>query len=337
VSGADAFDYDFDVDRIVRFIKDTGARKILMQLADGLKQYSVRLSEIIEERTGCTCIVSADPCYGFCDVAEDEADRLDVDAIVHIGHSSPRTQFRKPVLFIEAYSRLDVSRVIRKSVEALKKHGYTKVGLCASVQHLRELPKAEEILRKSGVEVYVGEDPSGMLSRGQVIGCNVSTALSVKDLVDCFIVVSGGNFHGLGVALYTGVRVFVADPYREEVRDLSGLVRRTLAVRWYAISKLRDAGRVGIVVGLKTGQAFMEQALKLKKRLEEKSKKVYLFALREVVPEALVAFKDIEVFVIAACPRIPIDDYSSFHVPVLNVREAYMCLENYMGKYYDFK
>jgi len=60
-------------------------------------------------------------------------------------------------------------------------------------------------------------------------------------------------------------------------------------------------------------------------------------ALREVVPEALVAFKDIEVFVIAACPRIPIDDYSSFHVPVLNVREAYMCLENYMGKYYDFK
>ncbi len=328
--------YDFELDRIINFIKERKAKTVLIQLADGLKQYAEGICNVVESKADCTCIVSADPCYGFCDVAEDEAKRLGVDVIVHIGHSRSPQRFSIPVLFIEAYSKLDVGRAVIRAAEVAKEVGLKKVGLCVSVQHLKELPKAENILRERGLQVFVGEDPRGVLKRGQVIGCDVTTALSIADCVDGFIVISGGIFHALGVALFTGKRVIVADPYRGDAKDISSEVKRILAIRWYAISKLKDARKVGIVIGLKSGQMHLAQALKLKEALENTGKEVMLLALREITPEALIPYGGIEVFVIAACPRIPIDDYSNFHKPVLNIMEAYMYLQKYMGDYHKF-
>jgi len=328
--------YDFELNKIVDFIKTKNAKKVLIQLANGLKQYAETICEAIESETNCICIVSADPCYGFCDVVEDDAKRLGVDAIIHIGHSSSPQKFSIPILFVEAYSKLDVGEAVERAAEIAKDAGLKKIGLCASIQHLRELPKAKSILQEKGFQVFVGEDPQGILKRGQVIGCDVSTALSVVNYVDGFIVVSGGVFHALGVALFTGKKVIVADPYRRDARDISGEVKRILAIRWYAISKLKDARKVGIVIGLKSGQMHLAQALKLKEALESAGKEVMLIALREITPEALIPYSGIEVFVIAACPRIPIDDYANFHKPVVNIMEAYMCLQKYMGDYHKF-
>ena len=47
--------------------------------------------------------------------------------------------------------------------------------------------------------------------KGQVLGCNFS---AIKNLdADAFLYVGSGNFHALGIKLFTDKPVIVADPY----------------------------------------------------------------------------------------------------------------------------
>jgi 2-(3-amino-3-carboxypropyl)histidine synthase len=64
--------------------------------------------------------------------------------------------------------------------------------------------------------------------------------------------------------------------------------------------------------------------------MAEKSGKIALiFAIREVLPEALVQFPSVEAYVNTACPRISIDAPSKFLKPVLTVNEFMVILGEY--------
>ncbi len=79
--------FDFEEERIKQEITKLGAKRVLLQLPEGLKPEAPRLAKIVEE-SGALAIISADPCYGACDIAVNEAERLGVDLIVHFGHSN---------------------------------------------------------------------------------------------------------------------------------------------------------------------------------------------------------------------------------------------------------
>ena len=78
--------FDFEEERIKEEITKLGAKRVLLQLPEGLKPEGPRLAKIIE-KCGALPIISADPCYGACDVAVNEAESLGVDLVVHFGHS----------------------------------------------------------------------------------------------------------------------------------------------------------------------------------------------------------------------------------------------------------
>jgi len=78
--------FNFEEERIKREIRELGAKRVLLQLPEGLKPEGPRLAKIIQ-KTGALPIISADPCYGACDLAINEAESLGVDLIVHFGHS----------------------------------------------------------------------------------------------------------------------------------------------------------------------------------------------------------------------------------------------------------
>ena len=82
-------------------ITKLGAKRVLLQLPEGLKPEGPRLAEIVE-KTGALPIISADPCYGACDIAIDEAESLGADLIVHFGHSKFLAHERVPTIYIEA-------------------------------------------------------------------------------------------------------------------------------------------------------------------------------------------------------------------------------------------
>ena len=78
--------FDFEEERIKQEIAKLGAKRVMLQLPEGLKPEGPRLAKIVE-KNGALPIISADPCYGACDVAVSEAEGLGVDLIVHFGHA----------------------------------------------------------------------------------------------------------------------------------------------------------------------------------------------------------------------------------------------------------
>jgi len=310
--------FDFEEERMKQEILRLEAKRVLLQLPEGLKPDALRLAKIVE-KTGALAIVSADPCYGACDLATAEAESLGVDLIVHFGHARLVRYERVPTIYIEARATVSVEEAVEKALPLLKK--WRRIGLTTTVQHVQALDTVRELLVQNGKTVAVGD--AGRLSyAGQVIGCDYSNAKSVAKNVDAFLFVGGGKFHALGVALSTMKLTVVADPYEVRAFSVDKDAQKIIRQRWASIEQARKARNFAVLIGLKLGQKRLEQALQIKQKLEEEGKAVCLFAVNEIVPEVLEGFPSVEAYVNTACPRVSLDDASRFRKPVLTVDEA---------------
>lgn len=314
-----SFTFDFEEERLKKELKRRGAKRVLIQLPEGLKPHAPKLAEVVEE-TGALPIVSADPCYGACDLAVQEAQNLKADVIVHFGHSAiVGTSEDMPVIYIEAKSTLPLKPVVLKALSLLRAR--KRIGLVTTVQHADHLDEAREILLAAGKSVAVG-DAGRLNCAGQVTGCDCSNACAVAKAVDAFLFVGGGRFHAIGVALATSKPTVVADPYEVRAYRVDRDVERIKRQRWASLQEAARVERFGILVGLKSGQNRIEKALQIKRKLHRVGKKPTLLAVREVTPESLMQYPTIDAYVNTACPRISLDDASKFQKPVLTVNEA---------------
>jgi len=305
--------FNLEEKRLQREIRRRGARRVLIQLPEGLKSQGVHLAAVAEE-AGATAIISADPCYGACDLALGGAKDLDVDLIVHYGHSKMLRQRQVPTVYIEAKARISVKEAVEKATPYLKH--WKKIGLITTVQHVHKLNEARDALLKAQKIVAIG-DAGRMKYAGQVTGCDYTNANAISRDVEAFLFVGGGRFHALGATLATGKPTVVADPYEGRAYTIEDEARRVLRQRWASIHEAEKAEAFGVLIGLKAGQRNLAEAMKIKRMLEDYDRKVILLALREITPEALVQFPNIEAFVNTACPRVSLDDASRFPKPVL--------------------
>ncbi len=309
--------FDFEEERIKEEIVKLGAKRVLLQLPEGLKPEASRLVEPIEE-TGALPIISADPCYGACDLATSAAEDLDVDLIVHFGHAKLLKQARVPTLYIEARTCLKLDEAVEKALPLLA--GFNRIGLATTVQHARMLDSVKKSLTRGGKTVIVGN--TGRLPyAGQVIGCDYSNVKVITSEVDAYLFVGGGKFHALGVALATGKSTIVADPYDQTAFSVDREAHKIIRQRWASIQSAMKADVFGVLISLKLGQMHLDLALDIKNAAEKIGRKAYLFALREILPETLIAFPTVDVYLNTACPRISLDDTSKFLKPVLTASE----------------
>src|SRR3989344_2297259 len=88
-------------------VKQTGAKRVLLQMPDGLKGKATALMRELHA-AGIESILSADPVYGACDIPVNEARQLKCDLIVHVGHSKfyRDAEHGFPVLYVPYF--LDV-------------------------------------------------------------------------------------------------------------------------------------------------------------------------------------------------------------------------------------
>jgi 2-(3-amino-3-carboxypropyl)histidine synthase len=309
--------FDFEEERIKREITKLGAKRVLLQLPEGLKPDGPHLAETVV-KAGALPIISADPCYGACDLAIDEAESLGVDLILHFGHSKLLSHEQVPTIYIESRSILSVNKAVEQALPLLSK--YNKIGLATSVQHLQALKQAREILVNAGKTVVVG-DCGKMIYPGQVLGCNYSSVKSIADEVEAFLFIGGGLFHALGVALNTSKPTVIADPYNNRAFSIDDKVQKIIKQRWVNIEEAQRAKNFGVLIGLKPGQKKIDQALRIKDLAEKHGKAVFLLAAKEITPETLLEFPSIDAYVNTACPRISLDAPSKFSKPVLTVNE----------------
>jgi 2-(3-amino-3-carboxypropyl)histidine synthase len=284
--------YDFEIERINREIKKRKAKRVLIQLPEGLKG---RFLEIAD-RLNAECVLSGDPCFGACDIQT----YPETDLTIHFGHSKMLES--KKVIYVESRSDADISGVVKKAAIGLS----GKIGLITTVQHIDELKEAKRLLENAGKKIIIG---------GQVLGCDVSNAIKVKDKVDWFLFIGSGRFHGLGVAYFTGKQVMLADPYtgKIELIEPESLEKE----KYLRIEKAHNARTYGIIVGTKPGQKKMLIAEKIRKRLG----RAYLIFMNEITPERL-DYLPFDAFIITACPRIVIDDWKNYRKPILLSEEA---------------
>jgi len=311
---------DLEQERIISEIVGRNSRRVLLQVPEGLRPTAFQLSRLVERRTSAEIIISADPCYGSCDLALSEAAALSADLIVHMGHSEPLGISNEKCLFIEARASSNVAEVVRRALIELKKERV--IGLASVIQHIAELETAKRILEAAEKTVLVGKANGELKYDGQILGCQLGAVKSISSKVDAFLVLAGGDFHGLGVRIATGKRTIVSDPFQDQVRDMEELAKRFFRKRYVAIDSFRKARKVGILIGLKTGQLKLAIATEVRRILEKKGRACALLALREIDPIALENFSDIEGYVSTACPRVAWDDQDRFRKPVLNPEEA---------------
>src|SRR5881397_1518733 len=179
--------FDLDDDRLLAEITGRGARRILIQLPDGLKNEGTRLAGLIRGKTGVDVFVSAVPAWGACDLSLDAAARLKADLLVHYGHNEFLRDGSNgvPVLYVPARAKHDVIPVVEKAVSLL--HGKT-IGLATTVQHLHTLPEVTKVLEAQGFTVQTPGRGPWAHETGKVLGCDYFGLRKLQSSVDSFLI-----------------------------------------------------------------------------------------------------------------------------------------------------
>lgn len=297
-----------------------------VQFPDGLRDHGTEIADIVEDALGIPVVISADPCYGACDLADDEMSKLGIKVLIHFGHSAMPSVPELGgihVYYIQAWSTHEIQTIV---TEAATKHLKGKrIGVCTTAQHTHKMDEAKEILEKHGFEAIIGFGDKRTKLQGQLLGCNVMAATKLVD-VDEFLFIGSGDFHPLALALETTKKIIGACPYTNTINSFDGPKHKILKQRYAAIAIAQEAKSFGIVISTKGGQMRMESAKRILKKLRDHGKKGFLIQNKQISPGDLLYFRHLDAFVGVACPRVPIDDQGRYKVPFLTPQELDMVL-----------
>jgi diphthamide biosynthesis enzyme Dph1/Dph2-like protein len=78
--------YDLKLNKVVEEIKANNHKKILIQLADGLKPEAKTIVDEIKKQTNAEVLIYSGSCFGGCDLPLG-INQLNVDLVVQFGHN----------------------------------------------------------------------------------------------------------------------------------------------------------------------------------------------------------------------------------------------------------
>ncbi|HYB59461.1 MAG TPA: diphthamide biosynthesis enzyme Dph2 [Candidatus Acidoferrales bacterium] len=305
---------DFEVEHIVKLVREREVRVLQLQFPEGLKRYGPQIAKRIADETKASVLLSGNPCYGACDLDRDTTANL----LVHFGHAEIPELANPSVCFIEVRSDIDVIPIVDDARELLSGR---RVGVVTNVHHVHTLNAVRHHLESAGLECFIGVGDKRIKYEGQVLGCNFSAARAID--VDEYIYIGSGTFHALGVALATGKKVIAADPFlrKTSVADVGVILKQ----RYGLIAKAMEASTFCMLIGTKVGQQRLSLANELTKEATGRGYNAFKVTINEITPWTPYNFPA-DAYVNTACPRVAIDDASLFKAPLLNPNEFEMVL-----------
>src|SRR3989442_15924162 len=157
-----------EIDRLLDVIRGRNAKTVGLQFPVGLRTTAGDLAREIETKAGVACLVSADPSFGACGVAE-----MPVDLIVHLGHA-PMPHLRYHRVFFYDLPRAPLASMA--FVDAAGPMLPKRVGLLTTTQFRHWLPDIQRHLEKKGHVVRIGEPDRRVGYARQLPGCDHPTA-----------------------------------------------------------------------------------------------------------------------------------------------------------------
>jgi len=315
-------DFDFEIPRVIGEIKKRKAKRVLVQLPLGIKTGFMSNLKKIEKATGADVIISGGNCWGGCDVPLDEAKMIGANLIIHFGHA-PFTKIDFPIVYVYLKDKSSLTGLVKESLKEIK--SWKNIGLISSIQHVHKLEEIKKFYEKNGKRVEIPRAVGHAFLSGHVVGCEYGGLKALKEGIECIIVL-GNQFHALGAALaLVGKPTILIDSYNNKVVNMDKKRDLLIRQRNIAISKVKEAKKIGVIVGTKIGQKFGAYN-NIKKELEKQGKEVMVITMDEMTPDKIMNFYDIEGFIELACPRIATDDYGKYEKPILTFREGLVVL-----------
>jgi len=77
--------YDLELNKVVEEIKKQKAKRVCIQLPDGLKPRAKDITDFIKEKTNALVFIWLQSCFGACDIPEVE--QLNIDLLIQWGHA----------------------------------------------------------------------------------------------------------------------------------------------------------------------------------------------------------------------------------------------------------
>jgi len=217
------------------------------------------------------------------------------------------------LMFIEARYKKPI--LIQRNVLKLP----SKVGLVTTVQFIGQIKKIKSMLEKEGKKVFLGKGRHTKYN-GQVLGCDVQSAISVSNKVDAFLYIGSGLFHPIAVSLKTKKDVFSFNPLTNKFNKVDRKEAEKINKRKKgALIKFLSSKEIGVIVTTKPGQEQLKEAFELKKRFRDKN--FYFLIFDTIDFNQLENFPFIECFVNTACPRIALDDSIKINKAIINLED----------------
>ncbi|OAY70380.1 Diphthamide biosynthesis protein 1 [Ananas comosus] len=315
--------YDFEVHKTVHRLRSAAARRVALQLPEGLLMYSLLLADALRSDAD-DVLVLADPTYGACCVADRAAAALSADLLVHYGHSClvPVPSSLLPVLYVFVDIRVDPTRLAAAVRSAFPDPAAApRLALAGTIQFVSAVHAARSILLSDGYkDVLVPQ--AKPLSPGEVLGCTAPT-IPKSEGVDSIIFVADGRFHLEAFMIANpGVRAFRYDPFLGvlvlEEYDRAGMKR----ARKDAILAARKAKNWGVILGTLGRQGSTKVLDRVVDHMEERGLDYAVVLMSEISPTRIELFGDsVDAWVQIACPRLSIDWGEGFTKPLLTTFE----------------
>ena len=295
-------------------------KRVLVELPEGFKHLEDDLASILEDM-GADVAFRLEPSYGACETLACEASLLGFQVVVHVGHYPyplyPITECNGvKVVYVPLRYPPNDSMVnkLASSVASVAK------GLRVAVAYT---PQFELIARRL-YSMLKGARDVDVVDARPILGC-FFYGLERLD-VNAYLVL-GSRFHGLGLglAVHAEKRIILAKE-TGEVDDITGFVEQVLRVRYGRVLDARDARRWGIIAGVRLGQFRPGIVERVKRILASRGFEYRVYFSARTLIRDLDSIRDVDAFVVTSCPRIAIEDASSYSRPVLTPGELYYLL-----------
>lgn len=237
--------YNFEIPKTIWRIKMIEAKSVALQMPEGLLMFATTIADIIEIMTGADVIIMGDVTYGACCVDDFTAKALNIDLLVHYGHSClvpiDRTSSVK-LLYIFVDIKIDPEHFI----ETIKYNfnEKQKLAFVSTIQFVTTVHMVAEKLKQCGYSVVIPQVKP--LSPGEILGCT-APKLSNTDIV---IYLGDGRFHLEAIMIANpNVAAYKYDPYQKKFTEESYNHEIMKKNRLKAIQNAKDKQLYGLILG----------------------------------------------------------------------------------------
>lgn len=296
-----------ELKEVMQEIEKNGYQRIGVQSPDGLKYEAMAIAQELRKKGKMAVLVAASS-FGACDLADEKVMKLECECLIHLGHSKfyvggKAIEGDIPVFYLVRGFDWPIIPILEKHLDEIEEK---RIGLITVAQHMHKLPEVKEFLESKGKVVFIGEEGTRTHRKGQILGCDSSTAQKIAGKVDAFVYIGSGYFHPIKV-IDTGKKVYKVDPLEGSMSVVGKEMReKELRKELAKVMKYADEEKWGIILSTKKGQFFPQMADTIRQKLESFGKEAYFFIGDRVFESDLIGF-GVKIFVNTACPRMPPD------------------------------